>query len=305
MSTQALAARFVRGPQGDAIRAALGDMRDDARTTDGVFQTNVTAIEDAGPEYWQPQRTWDSIDGNGLAVPTLQCGDWHLVPVGKDGYGNFGLNEENGGALLGTTALIMEAGIYAGIYSDWKGLTAHLARVRDQLEEEHVWALPELEVDMLSGPLDASHPEYLQTSVIDPDVKAMCEARRGYQDFISPPDPDDRVLAPRDKLDEEQCDYYQNLQHYLPENGAYVFAFVEGVLGLDVDPDGTIAVYGSDVPIEGGAGPVAISLPANASQSWPSELAEVHVDGLWAGGSQISLGCRRNGALLWCEAETD
>jgi hypothetical protein len=160
LPAQALAVKLGVTPGGSTAAtgpgaaAALATLRDLGRVGYGQFRTNVRSIESVNPSIWLARDRWHHVTRDGFAGREAnQSGDWHMFANASsdDGNGAYGLQEENGGRLLSTTAFLFEvgggggsanpaspllprAGPYPQLYADWKAFVGTLANITAQLQ---------------------------------------------------------------------------------------------------------------------------------------------------------------------------
>jgi len=214
-------------------------------------------------------------------------GDWQIFPDGSplDGYGQWGLTEENGGIIMSTTTFVFRAGVYPEMFADFAGLVQALTGAADQLARGAQGAA--------ASPLLAGHRGYLRSTIAAGSIPALlCRNARG----LGPSG------GPSDRWGDRWCDYYKSVSWNLPEAGAFAFAFVQGLLRLRLPlsspPPGdtlSVTVYGATIAA-GEATEVHIGLPSWAASQWPPELclATVSVMGLNLQGVSHTLTCASN-----------
>ena len=267
-------------------------VREAARDVAGRFRTNTVPIEAINVSLWRASSSWHQRDHQGFAMRAPNSGgDWQIFAPGsghKDGYGQWGKTEENGGIVLSTTALVFEAGPYPQMYYDFASLVAAITEISQQL------AQPDRSAE---GPLLARNRSFLRIPIAAGSVvQELCKAARQL------PNP----RAPADRWSERWCDYYKSVSYNLPGAGAFVFAFAKGLLQLDVpilddspgSRDASVTVWGTTV-LAGGV-QQRVVLPAWAIKRWPVELASgftLDVVGLNVGGRPYTLECD-----TWCNA---
>ena len=266
----------------------------------GRFRTNTVAIEAANVTLWRASTGWKERDNNGFARRTRGSGgDWQIFAPGQpaDGYGQFGLTEENGGVLLSTTALVFQAGVYPEMYRDFAGLVAAATSMSAQLGEGAA--------GVAQGPLLASGRGLLRVPMAAGSVpQEQCKAARRLPDPRYPPD----------RWGARWCDFYKSVSWNLPGAGAFVYSFAKGLLQLQLPipipipiPAGDAAVAGQaasvsvsvSVSVWGtvvhlGAGPQDVALPPWAATRWPTELKgsfSIVVEGLNVGGAAVDVRC--------------
>jgi hypothetical protein len=108
-----------------------------------------------------------------------------------------------------------------------------------------------------------------------------------------------------DRFGDTWCDYYKSVSWNLPEAGAFVMAFVTGLLQLTIPiasvpshggggggggRDAVVFVYG--VAVREGAGNVTLSLPTWATARWPLAFDAVEAMGLNVKGVACNLACQ-------------
>lgn len=296
---QALAVKLgvVAGPSSGgsytATVAALAQMRDLARYGGGQFRTNVISIESVTPLAWLAADRWNDKDANGYAVREWnQTGDWMMFNTssGADGNGNYGLQEENGGRLLSTSAFVFETGNgggsqptvgvmssspYAEITQDWADFVEVVTNITLQLEAG----------DYNEPLLPYSNPPMTRTRMVNGSLpQHLCAVPRG-----------EGSLTKKDLFGYAWCDYYKTVSFDLPEAGLALYSFVKGLLGLYVRADGTLLIAGQPLPTPTG------SLTVPVPPGWPATTQTVSVIGLNVGKSQaITLFCAAQGSELMC-----
>merc|ERR1712224_404862 len=87
------------------------------------------------------------------------------------------------------------------------------------------------------------------------------------------------------------------------ENGAWLFAFVQGVLQLRIEvrlPAGALFVHGVEVPLSGQ--PTKVLLAEADAAALPPEVDTLEVDGLNVFGRRVKLVCQFGQDALQCSA---
>lgn len=269
--------------------AALAKMRDAARVVPGQFRTNVNPFESVSPMLWLASDRWNYKTPQGFAIrEASQTGDWMIFDPSAgpaDGNGNYGTQEENGGALLSTTAFVLEAGNggpnatspaldpaqpftprsgpYSEMYADWKQFVGALANISAQLQAHDT-----------SHPLLSQYPGFLRRPITNSMIQQLCANPRGSGS-----------LSNKDPWGQAWCDYYKSVSLDLPEDGLVLWSFVRGLLGLYVNAGGQLSLFGQPLPIPG-------TLDFQVPAGWPQEVAGVNVTGLAVGAQHgVSLSC--------------
>ena len=273
------------GPLG-SHPTAFDRVRDSARNVSGRFRTNNVPIESVNVSLWRASSRWERRTAAGFARREVGSGgDWQIFDPAeaRDGYGQFGLTEENGGIVMSTTALVFEAGLYREAFEDFSSLVRVLTEATDQLERVVNGQVP-------SAPLLAANRSFLRARIAGggsvPQQLCM-EARR-----LS------AGQNPRDRWGEHWCDYYKSVSWNLPGAGAFLFAFAKGLLALEFPLGGTrptVEVWGALV--SAGGGPTRVVLPSWATARWPPELIGRSIDvfGLNIAGKACDLSCTEEG----------
>eukprot|EP00052_Salpingoeca_macrocollata_P023768 m.209891 g.209891 ORF g.209891 m.209891 type:complete len:289 (-) comp22102_c1_seq15:333-1199(-) len=194
---------------------------------------------------WLPGYRWKYRDSDGFALEEAQqTGDWQRS---GDGYGNWGNVEENGGVIMSTFGLVLDAGVYKDMYKDFRGLVVALDSIAQQLRTHNA-----------SAALDASHTRHPIQQAL---VRQLCANVRP-------------ASSPQhlDWWGAQWCFFYKSVSHDLPEAGYFLGAFVHGLLDLDLltrDP-GLISIHGTLVPLTGQ--PTAVPLPPPVAEQWPTTV---------------------------------
>lgn len=110
----------------------------------------------------------------------------------------------------------------------------------------------------------------------------------------------DPSIGKTDQWGAGECDFYSNAELALPENMAWLYAFVEGLLGLEVGVDSTLRVHGTEVPMSGAE--TEVPLDAGIAHALPPEVHSLRVDGLNVFGRRVGLNCTLFAAPLRCSA---
>lgn len=276
------------GPLGSHMDA-FDRLRDSARHVNGRFKTNLIPIEVINVSLWRASSHWRNRTSSGFARREADSGgDWQIFDPrdAKDGYGQFGLTEENGGIVMSTTALVFEAGLYREMYADFSNLVQLLSEMTDQLKEAASGKIPTV-------PLLMGNRSILRVPISDGSIpQQLCMEARRLSDENNP----------QDRWHEHWCDYYKSVSWNLPGAGAFVYAFAKGLLslalplGLD-DSSPAIKVWG--VLVRLGGAPTQIQPPAWATSRWPVELIGKRIDivGLNIGGVRCVLSCGELGLI--------
>ena len=284
-----------RSSDGAAMEESLrlfDAVREAARDVPGRFRTNTLPIERVNVSLWRASSSWHQRDSQGFARRTPDSGgDWQIFAPGdgEDGYGQFGLTEENGGVVLSTTALVFEAGVYPQMYSDFADLVGAVTAMSEQL------AL--MDAGVVEGPLLVhGNRSYLRLPIAAGSVPQLqCQKARKL--------PNEQRYPP-DRWSERWCSYYKSVSWNLPGAGAFVYSFAKGLLQLDIPivddsvVDPSVTVWGTTVL--GGGVQQRVALPLWAISRWPVELAQgftIDVVGLNVGGQAYNLECD-----TWCNS---
>ena len=295
LSAQAMAAATL-GQAHPQVLSRLQQMVDEARFpgAPGKFRTNVRPLESISPRLFNPSDKWVSVDAGGFAERIEnQSGDWQMFRAPANGYGNWGLHQQNGGSLLSNGALVFAAGSnVTAALRDWQGIVGFVSAARDAI---------------LKGPAAAKAGEPIVPAALsayltprtEPDglVQHLCEAARSHSARHNATTPD--------WWGHTQCQYYNQVQWNLVSASASVHSFVVGLLDLNVDlqpavaKPASVSIHGVSVAL--GDGIVTIALP----YAWPSSVARVKVSGLAvAGAVRLELSCAKKQALLKCQLGT-
>jgi hypothetical protein len=269
LPAQARAVTLGVAPAGDTaadVSGAYAAMVSALRLTDGQFRTNGRGFEDpaVGPRLWLAFDRWKYTDSNGFAVrEAQQTGDWHIFSpaAGGDGNGNFGLQEENGGALLSTNVFVFEAaadaapGSSLGLFADFRAEVVNIAAIGAQLAAHNT-----------STPLLPGNRPFLRVPMTSPLIRQLCENPRGG-------------AGTPDWWGELECGYYKTVTFDLPEDGLTLYSYAKGALGLRVAASGALSVGRPPTPLPV-PGSVTIAVPAG----WDAAaVAGIAVNGLNAG----------------------
>jgi hypothetical protein len=302
---QALAARLLNDDGSHPhIAARLSDQRTRARmysadgttAVKGLFRTNTIPVEEVTAGIWDANSTWneETMIGdypNGVFYSAYDRShpdhsDWHMFKNGL-GNGNFGNQEENGGALLSTTSFLFEAGPYPEMYDDFKSFVSKMNLVS-------AWvARPGAGHDV------AAFQGYLRKQMTDQRVRELCARPRT--------NPRGGKLSDlkADPLGKTICDYYKSVSYHLPESGAVAHSFVVGLLKLRLSVSSGASIYGQPFDFDRRGlngrfvGPDIAMTQAEISQ-WPIEVESIRVSGLRVAGRVVTLSCGRISAGLRC-----
>jgi hypothetical protein len=232
--TYALAAKLqvpAGGTNLTATMSAYERIRAESVVTPGYFRTNVIGLETISSKILIANLGWSLFDANGYPIKSYnQTGDWHtFAPVGSDGYGNWGLQGENGGRFFTTSAMVWEAspGGYATMLTEWRRMVTALEGIGVQLAAGNY-----------GTPLLSNDTSFLSSPSTDTIVQYLCVKVRQEAGFPNKTDAWKAIL----------CDYYQDLGFGTPENGVALFSFVKGLLQLNVLADGSLLVGGVAAP---------------------------------------------------------
>ncbi len=90
------------------------------------------------------------------------------------------------------------------------------------------------------------------------------------------------------------CGFYKNITYDLPENGAFPYYFIEGLLHLKVKSNGKISIYG----IQMGSTPKNVPIP---STRFPPEINKIVISDMNAWGQRIQISCtKKDASTLSC-----
>ena len=254
-----------------------------------MVPANTIPIERVNVTLWRASSKWKQRDADGFARRVNGSGgDWQIFAPNEpaDGYGAWGLTEENGGIVLSTTALVFEAGIYPEMFADFAAIVDAVAWMATQLGEGAAG---------VAEPLLATNRSYLRLPITAGSIpQEQCKAARKLPNSRAPPD----------RWHERWCDYYKSVSWNLPGAGAFVFAFAKGLLQLELPivqtgSDVSVTVWGTTVL--GGGMQQRVVLPQWAVPRWPTELQRgfsIDVVGLNIGGVGHCLECD-----TWCDHE--
>lgn len=252
-------------------------VRDAARNVNGRFRTNLIPIEAVNPVLWRASSKWKLRDTKGFAIRSKnQSGDWQIfADPYKDGYGQWGNTEENGGILLSTTSLVFSAGIYPEMFSDFESLVTNLTAISEQLAAGE---------NGTHTPLLSKNRDMLRESIIHGSVPSwLCQQAR----HLIPTEPADR-------FGDHWCDYYKSVSFNLPSAGAFVYAFAKGLLSLHIPIQHNsliknVLVYGTSIVSDSDL--VQVDLPVWVQKRWPPEVGSIGIDGINVAGTTHSLNC--------------
>jgi len=275
----------VRSEGPGAAGDRFAPIRDLARNVSGRFRTNTIPVEEVNVTLWRASSKWKHRDAAGFARRANGSGgDWQIFgsdAAAQDGYGQFGLTEENGGIIAATSGFVFKTGPYPELWTDFKGASGAMAAAALQLQ---------LGAAGTRTPLLADQREYQRSPINNDLVKDLCmEARR-----LEPRGPETNKA---DRWGEHWCGYYKSVSWNLPGAGAFAFAFVQGMLHLEIPlaqraPAVVVRVYGLAVPLDGDEATLAV--PAWAAKRWPPELAKAgtEISSLFnVAGALASLSC--------------
>ena len=286
-----------------AALARFDPVRERARNVSGRFRTNTIPIEAVNVSLWRASSRWTHRDDHGFARRVNGSGgDWQIFgpTQPQDGYGNWGLTEENGGVVMSTTALVFAAGVYPLMFADFANLIHALTAASEQLQR----GVQGTSTPLLAGPFQ----QLLRTPITTQIPKELCMEARRLSDGVGGHDP-------KDRWGDAWCDFYKSVSWNLPGAGTFVFNFAKGLLGLEFPlfhsggrvavgalPPPTSAVfvrvYGTDVVATRPGGispPTQVPLPPWSKSRWPRELrangTAILVAGLNLQGQPHNLSC--------------
>ena len=128
-----------------------------------------------------------------------------------------------------------------------------LTKIAIQLEEKNT-----------SLPLLPDDPMFLSRPVDNSVVKTLCV------------NPRESWANKTDLWGDTVCDYYEEIEFGTPENGVFLFSFLKGLLGLNVNSNSSLILLGNAANCGSN---LLLSLPTQ----WPQEVRSVGVNGLNVG----------------------
>jgi hypothetical protein len=286
MAAQAMAAALL-GRAHPQVLTRLWHMVDAARLAPGKFRTSVRPLESISPRLFGPSDKWNVVDSGGFADKIAnQSGDWQMFRSG-DGYGNFGLHQQNGGSLISDTAFLFAVGSNGKLLRDWQGLVGFVSAARDAILKGEAVAkaggLPIVPTTMHA---------YLRPRTTDDLVQTLCVAARSHDVRHN--------ASATDWWGNTQCQYYNQVQWSLVSASASIHGFLVGLLDLEIPLQPaqlgppSVSIHGVSVAL--GAGLVAIPLPRPTA--WPASVARVKVSGMAvAGVVGLRLACVKKQSL--------
>jgi hypothetical protein len=193
-------------------------------------------------------------------------------------YGNFKMNQQNGGKVFATQTTVFEAGPYNGSLDDFKTNVLRLRALVAQLRSAHPAATPLLDADR----------GYVRNRIPgDSPLRTMCLIER--QGSLKKNDVNGSTLD-KDAWGEDICNYNKDVTYGLRTGPRGVLiGFAVGHLGLRVGVNGTLLLYRQPVAVNAAA--MDVSLPEQVGERWPAELKGVRLGGVRVGTRRVDVAC--------------
>lgn len=279
------------GIGGGKARARLDAMLAAGRSG-GLVMNNLVPQEAIDPRIVSSADKWDPVDANHFCDPTTNgtmAYAGHCVcatdgssrlPKGEGAqcYGNFGMNQQNGGRVFSTQTMVFRSGPYAGSLDDFQTNVQNLRQIAQQLRSG----------DPAATPLLASHRGYVRKRIPGGTaLRKMCLIEQ--HGLLKPGDVNGSTLN-KDAWKEDICSYNKDITFGLRTGPRGVLiGFAIGHLGLHVGANGTLLLYGQPVPPN--ATETNVNLPTTAAKRWPAELKGVQVGGVRVGATRVDIAC--------------
>lgn len=306
MPDQAWAVRLGLG--GAKARVRLDTMLTLARSGGGggVVMNNLIPQESIDPRIVSSADKWNPVTkdhfcdpaSNGSMAYAGHCvcatdGSSRL-PKGEAArcYGNFKMNQQNGGRVFATQTTVFESGPYSGSLDDFQTNVVNLRAIVAQLRSIHPAATPLLD----------AHRGYVRYQIPgDSSLRKMCLIEHGC---TRPGEHDvNGSTLDKDAWGEDLCTYNKDITFGLRTGPRGVLiGFAVGHLGLHVGVNGSLVLYHQ--PVAPNAAAMDVHLPGAARARWPPELRGVRLGGVRVGTKRAEIACNTSSAVgLRCEFE--
>jgi hypothetical protein len=285
------------GLGGAEARVRLDAMLTLARS-DGLTRNNLIPQESIDPRIVSSADKWDPVTkdhfcdpaSNGSMVYGGHCvcatdGSSHL-PKGEGAqcYGNFKMNQQNGGKVFATQTTVFKSGPYNGSLEDFRTNVANLREIVAQLRSEHPAATPLLD----------AHRGYVRRRIPgDSALRTMCLIE--HRGSLKEHDVNGSTLD-KDAWGGDLCNYNKDITFGLRTGPrGILIGFALGHLGLHVGVNGSLVLYRQ--PVAPNATTMDVRLPEGAVQRWPRELKGVRLGGVRAGSRRVDIACNATAAV--------
>lgn len=278
--------------------------------SDGLVRNNLVPQESIDPRIVSSADKWDPVTkehycdpmANGSMAYAGHCvcatDASSRLPNGTGAgcYGNFKMNQQNGGKVFATQTTVFEAGPYLGSLDDFRTNVKNLRAVVAQLRSAHPAATPLLGADR----------GYVRSRIPGGGaLRAMCLIEN--HGALKKNDANGSTLE-KDAWGEDLCNYNKDTTFGLRTGPRGVLiGFAVGHLGLRVGVNGTLLLHRQ--PVAADAATMDVGLPDEVAKRWPAELKGVRLGGVRVGARRADVACNVTsfttpGALaLRCEFE--
>ena len=254
---------------------------------------NLVPLETIDPRIVSSSDKWDPVTAdhfcdparNGSMVYAGHCvcatdaSSRLPAGVGAHCYGNFKMNQQNGGKVFATQTTVFEAGPYNGSLDDFKLTVVSLRKIVAQLRS----------ADPTATPLLHDHRGYVRNRIPgDSALRTMCLIEHG---LFKPGQHDvNGSTLDKDAWGEDICNYNKDVTYGLRTGPrGMLIGFAVGHLGLHVGVNGTLVLYRQ--PVVSNAATMRVSLPDKVGERWPAELKGVQLGGVRVGSNLVDVAC--------------
>ena len=282
------------GLGGAKARTHLDAMLTLARTSDGIVMNNLTPQESIDPRIVSSADKWSPVThdhfcdpaSNGSMVYAGHCvcatDASSRLPKGEGAlcYGNFKMNQQNGGKVFATQTTVFESGPYNGSFEDFRTNVISLRAIVAQLRLPHPAAVPLLD----------AHRGYVRRRIPgDSALRTMCLIEHEGSLTKKKHDVNGSTLD-KDAWGEDLCNYNKDITFGLRTGPRGVLiGFAMGHLGLHVGVNGSLVLHRQ--PVAANAATMDVKLPTDVVEHWPAELKGVHLGGVRVGTKRVDVAC--------------